>query len=195
MLHYSDAHVTTTQEEGVWEAYTPLLSPLQAMKLVSDPLEVLGIPRTWQIDTRSPFESSESESDSGSDDISLSSVSARSPTFPYLPRDIPPVDWGVTETFTRLADNALALDFPPSQMRAVEARAVATSTPQAESLRAPTTHQDVHGRERPNQKCHAPRRHAIPQSHVTPRETLVVGCLQDTGLRGEVSNASDSKVR
>jgi hypothetical protein len=194
-LHYSDAHMTTTQEEGVWETYTPSLSPLQALKPVPDPLEILGIP--WQINTRSPFESSESESDSGSDDMSLSSVSARSPTFrdSYLPRDIPPVDWGVTETFTRLADNALGLDLAPSQMRAVEARAVATSTPQAGSLRAPLNHQDVHGRGRPNLKCHAPRRHAAPRSYATASGTLVAECLQATGLRGEVSNTSGSKVR
>ena len=179
------------KEEGMWEAYTPPLSPLREMKPVPDPLEILSIPETWQIRATSPFEFSDSESDSGSDDISYS------PTFQghYLPRDIAPVDWGATETFPRLADNALGLDIAPSQMRVVEARAIATSTPQARSLRAPLNHQDAPGRGRPNQKCHAPRRHATPQSYDTAGETLVVECPQATGVRGEVSNTSGPKVR
>ena len=187
--------MTTKQAEGVWEAYTSSLSPLQVMKSIPDPSEVLGLPDPWEIRTRS-FEFSESEFDSGSDDDGLSLMSARSPTFQEgcLPRDIPPVDRGATETFTGLTDNSLGLDFAPSQTRA-EVRAVTTTTPQARSLRAPANHQDVHDRERSNLKCQAPRRHATPQSHVTARETLVVGCLQDTCLLGTVNDASGPKVR
>ena len=189
---YTDAHMMTKQAEGVWEAYTPYLSPLQTMKTVPDPLDVLGFTDPWKIHTRSSLESSESESDSGSDDGNSSSMSARSPTFQE--DCLPPVDWGPAETVTELADNFLGLDFAPSQTRA-EVRAVATSTPQARSLRAPTDHQDVHGRDRPNQKYHAPRRRAPPQSYDTASETLVVRCLQDTCLLGTVSNASGPKVR
>ena len=182
----------TKQAEGVWEAYTPYLSPLQTMKTVPDPLDVLGFTDPWKIHTRSSLESSESESDSGSDDGNSSSMSARSPTFQE--DCLPPVDWGPAETVTELADNFLGLDFAPSQTSA-EARAVATSTLQAGSLRAPLYHQDVHGRERPNQKCQVPRRHATPQSYDTASETLVERCLQDTCLLGTVSNASGTKVR
>ena len=193
-LHYSDAHMMAEKEEGMWEAYTPPLSPLREMKPVPDPLEILSIPETWQIRATSPFEFSDSESDSGSDDISYSSFS---PTFQghYLPGDMAPVDWGATETSTRLADNALGLDFAPSETRAVEVRAVVTSSPHAGSLRAPVNHQDAPGCGRPNQKCHTPRRHATPQSFDTASKTLVVRRLQATGVRGEVSNTSGSKVR
>ncbi|KAF8271064.1 hypothetical protein EI94DRAFT_632426 [Lactarius quietus] len=188
---YPDAH-TTKQAEGVREAHTPSLSPLRTLKTIPDPFEVLGLPGPWEIHTRSP-ESSESESDSGSDDGS--SISARSPTFQedFFPEDITPVDWGATQIFTRLADNSLGLDFTPSETRA-EVRAVATTNPQARSLRAPLNHQDVHGRERPNLLCHAPRRHTTPQSYVTASETLVAGCLQDTCLPGSVDNASGPKT-
>ena len=187
--------MTTKQAEGVWEAYTSSLSPLQVMKSIPDPIEVLGFPDPWEIRTRS-FEFSESEFDSGSDDGGFSSTSARSPTFQEgcLPRDIPPVDRRATETFTGLTDNSLGLDFAPSQTRA-EVRAVATTTPQARSLRAPVNHQDVHGRERPNRKCRALQRHTTPQSYVTASETLVARCLQDTCLLGTVNNASGPKVR
>ena len=187
--------MTTKQAEGVWEAYTSSLSPLQVMKSIPDPIDVLGFPDPWEIRTRS-FEFSESEFDAGSDDDGLFSMSARSPTFQenYLPRVIQPVDWGAAETFTGLTDNCLGLSFTPSQTRA-EVRAVATSNPQARSLRAPFNHQDVHDSERSNLKCQAPRRHATSQSHVTASETLVVGCLQDTCLLGTVNNPSGPKVR
>jgi hypothetical protein len=185
--------MTPKQAEGMWEAYIPSLSPLQVLKAIPDPSEVLSI-HDWEIHTGNPSESSDSESDSGSDDGSLSSTSSRSPTERYLSGEITPVDWGATEPFARLADNLLGLSFAPSQTRA-GARAIATSTPQARSLRAPTNHQDVHGRERPNRKCRAPRGHATPQSYVTASETLVEGCLQDTCLLGSVNNASGPKVR
>ena len=177
----------------MWETYTLSLSPLQALKSIPDPFEVLSIHDPWEIHTRSPLESSESGSDSGSDDGNISPISSPSPTEQYLSGEMP-VDWGATETFARLAENFLGLQFAPPQMR-TEARAIATTTPQARSLRAPLNHQDVHGRERPNQKCHAPRRHATPQSYVTASETLVEGCLQDTCLLGSANNASGPKVR
>jgi hypothetical protein len=158
--------MTIKQAEGMWEAYIPSLSPLQVLKAIPDPSEVLSI-HDWEIHTGNPSESSDSESDSGSDDGSLSSTSSRSPTERYLSGEITPVDWGATEPFARLADNFLGLSFAPSQTRA-GARAIATSTPQARSLRAPTNHQDVHGRERPNQKCRAPRRHAHPSPTLQP---------------------------
>ena len=80
-------------------------------------------------------------------------------------------------------------------MHSDEASAVVTSTPQAESLRVPSNHQDIRSRERTNQKCYAPREQTIPQSHVTVNEVLAVGYLQDTFLRGAMNNASGSEVR
>ena len=175
----------------MWETITLSLSPLQALKSIPYPFEVLSNHDPWEIHTRSPLESSEFESDSGSDDGSISPISSRSPTEQYLSGEVPPVDWGATESFAGLADNFLGLQFAPH----AGARAVATTTPQARSLRAPRNHQDVCGRKRPNQKCHTPRRHATRQSHATANKTLVVGRLQDTCLRGSVNNASNPKVR
>ena len=175
------------------ETYTLSLSPLQALKSIPDPFEVLSIHDPWEIHTRSPLEFPESKSDSRSDDGSISPISSHSPTEQYLSGEMP-VDWGATETFARLADNFLGLHFAPSQTRA-GARAIATTTPQARSLRAPRYHQDVCGRGRPNQKCHATQRHAAPQSYATANKTLVGWCPQDTGLQDGVSNASGPKVR
>ena len=177
----------------MWETYTLSLSPLQALKSIPDPFEALSTHDPWEIPTRNPLESSESESDYGSDDGSISPISSRSPTEQYLSGEMP-VDWGATETFAGLADNFLGLNVAPSQTRA-GTRVVATSTPQAGSLRAPHNHQDVCSCKRPNQKRHAPRRHATPQSYATANGTLVCGRLQDTCLLGGVSNASGPKVR
>ena len=80
-------------------------------------------------------------------------------------------------------------------MYADGASAVVTSTPQAESLRAPSNHQVIRSRERTSQNCHAPRGQATPQSHVTTNEALVAGCLQDTCLRDAMNNVSGSEVR
>ena len=80
-------------------------------------------------------------------------------------------------------------------MRADEASAVVTSTPQAKSLRAPSNHQDIRSREGTNQKYLSPQGQATPQSHVTANEALVAGCLQDTCLRGAMNNVSGSEVR
>ena len=184
----------TTKQEGVWKPYTPSLSPLKVMKSILDPFDVPGYPATSQI-RPSPFEFSEPDPDSLPDDGTP--LTANSPALhdPYILEDVPPVVLGAAETSTRLADNALGLDFSPFQMRADEASAVVTSTPQAESLRAPSNHQDIRNRKQPNQKCHAPLGYATPQSHVTANEALVAGCLQDTCPRGAVSNTSGSEVR
>ena len=80
-------------------------------------------------------------------------------------------------------------------MHSDEASAVVTSTPQAESLRAPSNRQDIRGRERMNQKRYAPREQTIPQSHVIANEVLAQGCQQDTCLRDVMNNVSDSEVR
>ena len=171
-----------------------MLSPLEVMKSLLDLFNVPGYSETSQI-RPSPFEFSEPDPHSLSDDAP--SLTANSPALndPYIPENVPPVVLRATATFPRFADNALGLDFHPFQMHADEVCAVVTSTPQAESLRAPSNHQDIRSLEHPNQKYHAPLGYATPQSHVTADEGLVVGCLQDTCLRGAVSNTSGPEVR
>jgi hypothetical protein len=166
----------TTKQQDAWEACTPLLSPLEALKDLPDP--------------------SESEPDSNSGDCTPLTVSLPTLPDPYLPEDVPPVDLGATETSIRLADNALGLDFPPFHMHDDEVSAVVTSTPQPESLQAaPSNQHDICNRGRPSQKRDAPQAYAASQSHVTTNEALVAGCPQDTCLRGAVNKASGSEVR
>lgn len=152
-----------------------------------DSLEVVGHPEICP----NPSELSKSDPRPNSDDgTPLINVP---PSGPNLREDVTPADWGTNKTSTRLADNALGLVFPPFQMHVDGTSAVVPSTPQAESLRVPSNHQDIRSHERTNQKCRAPRGHATPQSHVTANEALVAGCLQDTCLQGAVSNASGSE--
>ncbi|KAH9072797.1 hypothetical protein EDB83DRAFT_2359151 [Lactarius deliciosus] len=75
-------------EEGVWEAYTPSLSPLEALKSLPSPFGVLGYPHTWQIPTS--FFGSEYDSDLDSDDGTASSLTL------HEPEDVAAVDWGAT---------------------------------------------------------------------------------------------------
>ena len=165
----------TTKQQDVWEAYTPLLSPLEELKSLPD--------------------LSESEPDSNPEDGTPLTASLPTLPSPYLPDDVPPVDLGATETSLRLADNALGLYFPPFHMHDDEVSAVPTSTLQAESLRAaPSNHKDIRDRERPSQKRDAPQGYAASQSHVTANEALVAGCPQDTCLRGAVNKASGTEV-
>ncbi|KAF8271063.1 hypothetical protein EI94DRAFT_1698373 [Lactarius quietus] len=140
-----------------------------------------------------PFEFSESEPGSNSDDGPQLTIGPPTLHDPHLPKDVPSVDWGATETFTRLADNALGLVFPSFQMRGDEVSDVATSTPQAGNLRTPSNHQDIRSCERLDKNCHAPRGHVTPLSHITASEAVVIGCPQDTSPRGAVSNAPGSE--
>ena len=171
-----------------------MLSPLSLLKSLLDSFDVPEYSETLQI-RPIPLVFSKPESDSLEDDGTP--LTANSPALhdPSRPEDVPPVVWQAAETFPRLADNALGLYFPPFQMHAGEVDAAITSTPQTESLRAPSTHQDIRSGEHPNQKYHTPLGHATSQSHVTTNEALVAGCLQDTCLRGAVSNTSVSEVR
>ena len=184
----------TTKQEGVWEAYTPLLSPLEVMKPFLDPFDVPEYSETSQI-CPIPLDLPESNPDSLEGDGTP--LAANSPAFhnPSLPEHVPAVVWRAAGTFPRLADNALGLDFPQFQMHAGEPSALVTSTPQVESLRAPSNHQDIRSGEHPNWKCYALRGHATPQPHVTANDGLVAGCLQDTCLRSAMSNTPGSEVR
>ncbi|KAN0130707.1 hypothetical protein V8E53_011382 [Lactarius tabidus] len=155
-----------------------------------DSLEALGYSEICP----NPFDLSESAPDPNSDDGTPLTVAPPTLHNPYLLQDVPSADWGATGTSTRLADNALGLVFPPFQMHADKASAVVTSTPQAESLRAPSNHQDIRSRERTNQKCRAPRGYTTPQSNVTANEALVAGFPQDTCLRGAMRNVSGSEM-
>ena len=176
------------------EAYTPLLSPLEVIKSLLDPFDVPGNSETSQI-RPIPLEFPEPDPDLRKDDATPLTTNSPALHDPSRPEDVPPVVWRATETSPRLADNALGFYFPPFQMHAGEVDAAITSTPQTNSLRAPSNHQQIRSGEHPNQKYHTPLRHATSQSHVTTNEALVAGCLQDTCLRGAVSNTSGSEVR
>ena len=164
----------------------PLLSPLERyLTSVPDPRGGPEYPEIYP----NPFES---EPRPMSDIGTPLTVAPPTLHHHHLPQHVPAAELGAT---ARRADNALGLVFPPFQMHADGASAVVTSAPQAESLRAPSNHQDIRSREHTNQKCYSPRGQATPQSHVTANEALVAGCLQDTRLGGAMSNVSGSEVR
>ncbi|KAI0250093.1 hypothetical protein BJV78DRAFT_1283550 [Lactifluus subvellereus] len=185
------------QEDDVWQpcaSPAPGLSPLP-LKTLSGPFDIPESLEYWQacrLTSGSPFESSDSDSCSDSDDGTLSVVSANQS--PYirecsLSSGICPVDWSDIGIPAGVEENALGLIFS-SQACTLEARAIATPIPQAGSLRAPPNHQDVRSCDRPNRDCHSHQRHAATPSYVPANDTLVGGCPQDIRLRGDVSDAS-----
>jgi hypothetical protein len=97
-------------------------------------------------------------------------------------------DWEGFESIG--GSNALGLEFM-SKGPVLEPQAVATSTPQAESLQAPPNHQDARNCDRLNYKHQA---HSAPQPDSPVNKTLAGGCPQDIGLQDEVSDASGLKV-
>jgi hypothetical protein len=91
--------------------------------------------------------------------------------------------------------NALGLDFTPKTF-SLEDQAVATSTPQAESLRAPPHHQDARGvgyTYQEHQAFHGDQ-HLAPPSDSRADETLAGEGPQDIRLGADVSNASGLEV-
>jgi hypothetical protein len=131
----------------------------------------------------SPFESSDSESDSDCDDDTLSVASF------CVDKDVSLINWEGTET-----TNALGLIFTSGEDD-FEAKAVATFTPQAESLRAPLYHQDARSCGHPDQNYHALQERLAFQSDGPTNETLVSRFPQDIGLPGDVNDSSAFEVR
>ena len=73
-------------------------------------------------------------------------------------------------------------------------KAVATSIPQAESLRSPSHHQVARSRDHPNQEHCVQQEHPVPQPDSPADETLVGGVPQDICLGAGVSDASGLEV-
>ena len=99
----------------------------------------------------------------------------------------------VSEISSTGESNALGLEFRYETV-IFGGQAVATSIPQAESLRAPQRHQDARSRGGPN------RGHCVQQGHLAPQpdspadETLAGGFPQDICLGADVSDASGLEV-
>lgn len=89
--------------------------------------------------------------------------------------------------------NALGLEFT-SETVVLGPQAVATPTPQAESLRALPHHQDARSCGSPNQGHHPQQGHLIPQPDRPADETLVGKLPQDICLGSDVNNACGPKV-
>jgi hypothetical protein len=106
-------------------------------------------------------------------------------------KDVSPVDRN-TETAI-MESNAPGLEFT-SEADIFEARAVATSTQQAESLRAPLRHQGGRGYDRPNQGHHAQQGHTVHQLGSPAGETLASKCPQDIRAEVEAGNTASLKV-
>jgi hypothetical protein len=98
------------------------------------------------------------------------------------------VSWEGNETSEIMEGNALGLVFAYEE-DAVGAKAVATFTQQAESLRAPLHHQDGRSCGRPNQKYHAQQGRLAFQSDGPTDDTLASRFPQDIDLRGDVSDS------
>ena len=121
-----------------------------------------------------PFDSSGSDCSSNSHAGPLFSVS-----------EIPSIGLGES--------NALGLELT-SETVILRAQAVATPTPQAESLEAPPYHQDARSCDSPNQEHHPQQGHLVPQPDRLADETLVGGWPQDIHLGGDVNNTYGLKV-
>jgi hypothetical protein len=177
---------------------TPWISPIKPNDLKSDPdrFDIIQNPQYWQHFRSlagSPFDSSDSESDSdcGDDALSVASLNLSS-TIVETPfsKDASFVDWEGIGTPEMMGSNALGLIFM-SEADVLGAKDVTTITPQAESLRAPRHHQDARSCDRPDQNNQA---HLTFQSDGPTDETLARRFPQDIGLQGDVSDSPGSKV-
>jgi hypothetical protein len=164
------------------------------LKSVTKPFDFPESSEDWQGQSRagSPLESDSSDSDCSSDsgDDPCEVAANPSPTIlePLFPSYVFSFDFEAIESIGQ--SNALGLEFM-SEGLVLEAQAVATSNPQAESLRAPPYHEDARSCDRPDQKHQA---HSAPQPDGPAIETLVGGRPQDIGLQDEVSDASGLNV-
>ena len=114
---------------------------------------------------------------------------------PSFPEDVSLFDWEDIATQTIETGNALGLDFTPKTF-SLEDQAVATSTPQAGSLRAPPHHQDARGVGCTYQEHQAflGDQHLAPPSDSRANETLAGEVPQDIRLGVDVSDAAGPEV-
>ncbi|KAH9965401.1 hypothetical protein BC827DRAFT_854389 [Russula dissimulans] len=136
-----------------WQSPMSLLSPLpfHVLEWGSGPFDLPGGPEYLQCDERpfagGPFQASASDSswDMGDDTSSVESEDLTS-TFnePCFPGSISPLNRGGIEIVAVVGSNALGLEFTSEvdDVLRLESKVIPTSRPQAESLRAPHSHQD-----------------------------------------------------
>lgn len=162
------------------------------MKSDPDPFDFTQGVKYWQHRRSlagSPFDSSDSDSSSDRDDDTLSVASLDLfPTISDTPfsKDGSLVNWEGDKTMEIMEGNALGLIFSYEE-DVLEAKAVATFTPQAESLRAPRSHQDARSCDRPDQKHPAQQERLAFQTDSPADKTLARRFPQDIDLRGNVS--------
>ena len=173
------------------------LSSIKANDLkANDRFDIAQNPQYWQQYRSlagSPFDSSDSESDSDCDDDALSVASLNLSSTIYETPLFKDVDCEGIGTLEIMESNALGLIFI-SEGDGLEAKDVTTITPQAESLRTPRHHQDARSCDRPDQNNQAQQEHLAFQSDGPTDETLVRRFPQDIGMQGDVSDAPGSKV-
>lgn len=183
---------------------SPRLSPLLLLPdLKSDP-ERSDIPQNpgyfWNHGSleETPSERSDSDCSSNScDDASLelsTSLFSTVPRTPF-PEDVSLFEWEDIVTQTVETSNALGLEFPPEAV-SPEDQAVATSTPQAESLRAPPHHQNARsfGCTYQEHRAFKGHPHQAPPSDSRANETLAGEVPQAIWPRADVSDASGLEV-
>ena len=184
----------TPQDSSDFPTFRLLPVKSHDLKSDPDPFDFTQGPEYWQHRRSlagSPFDSSDSDSSSDCDDDTLSVASLDLlPTIRESPffKDGSLVSWEGNETPEIMEGNALGLVFAYEE-DAVGAKAVATFTQQAESLRAPLHHQDGRSCGRPNQKYHAQQGLLAFQSDGPTDDTLASRFPQDIDLRGDVSDS------
>ncbi len=196
----------TTVQEVLCECNpsAPSLSPLLLLpNLISD-LERSDIPQNpgYLGNCRSPEETPSecSDSDCSSNSYDGASLELSTNLFstvpqPSVPEDVSLFDWEDIWTQTIEKGNALGLDFTPETV-SLEDQAVATSTPQAESLRAPPHHKDARscGCTYQEHQAFQEYQHLAPLSDSRADETLAGEGPQDICLGADVSDASGLEV-
>lgn len=191
------------REWGTFTPSAPSLSPLELPNLNSDP-ECSGIPSnpgylrnhvSLEETTSQCFGSECSSSSCDTASLELSTNLFPTAPEPSFPEDVSLFDWEDIVTQTIGTGNALGLDFTPKTF-SLEDQAVTTSTPQAESLRAPPHHQDARGCGCTYQEHQAfyGHQHLAPPSDSRADETLAGEGPQDIRLEADVSNASGLEV-
>jgi len=204
---YNAIPMLTALQECEWftfnpsTASTPSLSPLLLLpNLKSDP-EHSDIPQNLgYLESHESLEETApecSDSDCSSNSCDGASLELFTNLFstvpqPSVPEDVSLFDWEDIWTQTIEEGNALGLYFTP-EIVSLEDQAVATSTPEAESLRAPPHHQDARSSGCTYQE-HQAFQHLAPPSDSRADETLAGEGQQDICLGADVSDASGLEV-
>jgi len=184
------------QEVGNWQPCKSPTSwlPLHDLKCDTEPFDIPKSPEHHRFITGSPFESSDSESDSSSD----SGDDASSMVSEDLSLSIHDLAFSSNECFLYCEDieilailesNALGLEFP-SEADILDTREFLAARPQAGSLRAPHHHQDDHNYDISSQRHHVWQEHLAHQPKSQAEKTLASERPQDICLRANMRGTS-----